>query len=66
MKKPVLMALVPAAAAVAIAGCGGGGAHSYYAGDTTPGDTTGQALSQFGAKWYVVAGNGNKIDTHGR
>jgi predicted lipoprotein with Yx(FWY)xxD motif len=34
----------------------------YYAGDTAPGATTGQGLNQFGAKWYVVAPTGNKID----
>jgi predicted lipoprotein with Yx(FWY)xxD motif len=37
----------------------------YYAGDSKPGDTTGQALNQFGAKWYVVSRNGSKIDTDG-
>ena len=34
----------------------------YYAGDSKPGDTTGQGLDQFGAKWYVVAASGHKID----
>jgi predicted lipoprotein with Yx(FWY)xxD motif len=34
----------------------------YYAADTKPGLTTGQGLNQFGAKWYLVAPNGNKID----
>jgi predicted lipoprotein with Yx(FWY)xxD motif len=34
----------------------------YYAGDQKPGDTTGQALNQFGAKWYVVTPAGSKID----
>ncbi len=38
----------------------------YYAGDSKSGDTTGQALNQFGAKWYLVAANGNKIDTDGQ
>jgi predicted lipoprotein with Yx(FWY)xxD motif len=33
-----------------------------YAGDTKPGDTRGQGLDQFGAKWYVLAPNGHKID----
>jgi predicted lipoprotein with Yx(FWY)xxD motif len=33
----------------------------YYAGDSTPGQTTGQALSQFGAPWYVVAPSGAAI-----
>jgi predicted lipoprotein with Yx(FWY)xxD motif len=34
----------------------------YYAGDSEPGDTNGQGLDQFGAKWYVVGPNGNGID----
>jgi predicted lipoprotein with Yx(FWY)xxD motif len=34
-----------------------------YAGDNKPGDVTGQGLDQFGAKWYVLSANGNKIDT---
>ena len=34
----------------------------YYAGDQKAGDTTGQGLNQFGAAWYVLAANGNKID----
>jgi predicted lipoprotein with Yx(FWY)xxD motif len=33
----------------------------YYAGDTGAGQTTGQALSQFGAPWYVVAPTGTAI-----
>jgi predicted lipoprotein with Yx(FWY)xxD motif len=33
----------------------------YYAGDTTSGQTTGQALSQFGAPWYVLAPSGTAI-----
>jgi predicted lipoprotein with Yx(FWY)xxD motif len=33
----------------------------YYAGDTAPGQTTGQALPQFGAPWYVVAPSGTAI-----
>jgi len=37
----------------------------YYVGDTAAGSTTGQALNQFGAKWYLVAPNGNTIDTDG-
>jgi predicted lipoprotein with Yx(FWY)xxD motif len=32
-----------------------------YAGDRQPGDTTGQGLDQFGAKWFVVAPNGDEI-----
>jgi predicted lipoprotein with Yx(FWY)xxD motif len=34
----------------------------YYAGDTAPGQTTGQGLKQFGAGWDVVAPSGNKIE----
>jgi predicted lipoprotein with Yx(FWY)xxD motif len=37
----------------------------YYAGDSNPGDITGQGLNQFGAKWYVVARDGSKVDTDG-
>jgi predicted lipoprotein with Yx(FWY)xxD motif len=33
-----------------------------YAADTKAGDATGQGLNQFGAKWYVVAASGAKID----
>jgi predicted lipoprotein with Yx(FWY)xxD motif len=33
-----------------------------YAGDTKPGDVRGQGLDQFGAKWYVLAPSGRKID----
>jgi predicted lipoprotein with Yx(FWY)xxD motif len=33
----------------------------YYAGDTGSGQTTGQALNQFGAPWYVVAPSGTAI-----
>jgi predicted lipoprotein with Yx(FWY)xxD motif len=33
----------------------------YYAGDSHAGQTTGQGVSQFGAKWYLVAGNGSAI-----
>ncbi len=33
----------------------------YYAGDREPGDTAGQGLDQFGAKWYVLAPNGDRI-----
>ncbi len=35
----------------------------YYVGDSRPGDAAGQGLDQFGAKWYVLAPSGNKIDT---
>jgi predicted lipoprotein with Yx(FWY)xxD motif len=34
----------------------------YYAGDQAAGSISGQGLNQFGAKWYLVAPNGNKID----
>jgi predicted lipoprotein with Yx(FWY)xxD motif len=34
----------------------------HYAGDSQPGDTTGQGLNQFGAKWYVLASSGDKVD----
>ena len=34
----------------------------YYAGDSQPGATKGQALDQFGAEWYVLAPSGSKID----
>jgi predicted lipoprotein with Yx(FWY)xxD motif len=34
----------------------------YYAGDNQPGDTAGEGLNQFGAKWYALAPSGNKID----
>jgi predicted lipoprotein with Yx(FWY)xxD motif len=33
-----------------------------YAPDTKAGDATGQGLNQFGAKWYVLAASGSKID----
>ena len=33
-----------------------------YAGDAEPGDVTGQALDQYGGKWYVLGANGSKID----
>ena len=33
----------------------------HYAGDRQPGDTTGQGLDQFGARWYVVAPDGDRI-----
>ena len=36
----------------------------YYAGDTKPGQTTGQDLNQFGALWYVLGSSGMEI-THG-
>jgi predicted lipoprotein with Yx(FWY)xxD motif len=33
-----------------------------YAGDRNPGETNGQGLNQFGALWYVLDANGNKVD----
>jgi predicted lipoprotein with Yx(FWY)xxD motif len=33
----------------------------YYVGDSEPGDTAGQGLNQFGARWYVVAASGDEI-----
>jgi predicted lipoprotein with Yx(FWY)xxD motif len=33
-----------------------------YAGDQKPGDVNGQGLNQFGAKWYVLAPSGRKVD----
>jgi predicted lipoprotein with Yx(FWY)xxD motif len=36
----------------------------YFVGDSKPGDVTGQSLDQFGARWYVLAPTGNKIDTN--
>jgi predicted lipoprotein with Yx(FWY)xxD motif len=38
----------------------------YFAGDEAPGDVRGQGLNQFGAKWYVVAPGGDKIDSDRR
>ncbi|MEU0565417.1 phosphatase PAP2 family protein [Nonomuraea sp. NPDC005983] len=32
--------------------------------DAKPGDTTGQGLNSFGAKWYVLNPEGNKIPAH--
>ena len=32
----------------------------YYAGDSSPGDTNGQNLDQFGAEWYVLSPAGKK------
>jgi predicted lipoprotein with Yx(FWY)xxD motif len=34
----------------------------YYVGDRKPGQTNGQGLNQFGAKWYVLSPGGRKID----
>jgi predicted lipoprotein with Yx(FWY)xxD motif len=33
----------------------------YFVSDTKPGDTTGQAIIQFGAPWYVLTANGMEI-----
>ena len=33
----------------------------YFVSDTKPGETTGQAISQFGAPWYVLTANGTEI-----
>ena len=33
----------------------------YYVTDSKPGQTTGQALNQFGGLWYVVSTHGNAI-----
>jgi predicted lipoprotein with Yx(FWY)xxD motif len=35
-----------------------------YAGDSAPGQTSGQGIDGFGAEWYVLSAAGNKID-HG-
>jgi predicted lipoprotein with Yx(FWY)xxD motif len=35
----------------------------YYVGDSTPGNTRGQGLNEFGALWYVLGPSGNAI-TH--
>ncbi|MCX3060804.1 COG4315 family predicted lipoprotein [Streptomyces beihaiensis] len=37
----------------------------YYRGDTKAGDTTGQGLNQFGAKWYVLDDSGKAITKSG-
>jgi predicted lipoprotein with Yx(FWY)xxD motif len=37
----------------------------YYAPDTQPGQATGQALNQFGAKWYVLSAKGDKVTNGG-
>ncbi|MER7665828.1 hypothetical protein [Streptomyces sp. NPDC096193] len=33
----------------------------YYAGDTEAGQTNGQGLDQFGAKWYVLNAAGKQV-----
>jgi predicted lipoprotein with Yx(FWY)xxD motif len=37
----------------------------YYSADTKAGDTNGQGLNAFGAKWYVVSAGGSKVATSG-
>ena len=37
----------------------------YFAGDTTPGQTTGQGSEGFGAYWWVVAPDGKAIERGG-
>jgi predicted lipoprotein with Yx(FWY)xxD motif len=37
----------------------------YYAADSKAGDTTGQGLDLFGAKWFVVSASGNSVKTSG-
>jgi predicted lipoprotein with Yx(FWY)xxD motif len=34
----------------------------YFVSDKQAGDTTGQAISSFGADWYVVSAAGSKVD----
>jgi len=34
----------------------------YFVSDKQAGDTTGQALSSFGADWYVISATGSKVD----
>ena len=33
-----------------------------YAGDSAPGQTTGQGIDEFGAEWYALSAAGNKSD----
>jgi predicted lipoprotein with Yx(FWY)xxD motif len=37
----------------------------YFAGDATPGQTTGQGSNGFGADWWIVAPNGKAIESAG-
>ncbi|MGC9539797.1 COG4315 family predicted lipoprotein [Streptomyces sp. UG1] len=37
----------------------------YYQDDEKPGDTTGQGLDDFGAEWYVLNADGNKVEGEG-
>ena len=34
----------------------------YFISDKRAGDTTGQAISSFGAEWYVISATGSKVD----
>jgi predicted lipoprotein with Yx(FWY)xxD motif len=34
-----------------------------YAGDSAPGQTSGQGIDGFGAEWYVISAAGDKIDS---
>jgi predicted lipoprotein with Yx(FWY)xxD motif len=36
-----------------------------YAGDSSPGQTNGEGLKQFGAEWYVLSPAGNKVEKPG-
>ena len=36
-----------------------------YAGDSGPGETSGQGLNQFGAEWYVLSAAGQKVEESG-
>jgi predicted lipoprotein with Yx(FWY)xxD motif len=33
----------------------------YFVGDSTPGQTRGQGLNEFGALWYILAASGNAV-----
>jgi predicted lipoprotein with Yx(FWY)xxD motif len=37
----------------------------YYTSDVSPGQTTGQGINSFGAQWFVVGTNGDKIAVGG-
>ena len=37
----------------------------YYVADRQPGQSTGQGLNQFGAKWFVLSAQGAKVDKGG-
>jgi predicted lipoprotein with Yx(FWY)xxD motif len=36
-----------------------------YVGDGAPGQTSGEGLNQFGAEWYVLSPQGNKVEKSG-